>query len=130
VERRNMVSECSQVSSASSGLIGMLLCNYDWQLQLETIERSLKLFGQQKSPRLKSSFEAGRSPDFKAIHDVSKAISHEKTITETQETTLEHPISNNPLKLSSPTKQLQTEANPQQSEKNRNTPVGSSDPRT
>jgi hypothetical protein len=29
VERRNMVSECSQVSSASSGLIGMLLCNYD-----------------------------------------------------------------------------------------------------
>jgi hypothetical protein len=78
VERRNMVSEFSQVSSALPGFIGMLPCNNDRQ-QLKTIQRSLKLFGQQASPRLKSSFEAGRSEELKAVHNVSK--SHEKTIT-------------------------------------------------
>jgi hypothetical protein len=60
-ERKKMVSESSQLSSASPGFIGMQPCNYDRQLQLKTIERSLKLFGQQTSTRIQSSFETGRS---------------------------------------------------------------------
>jgi len=59
--RKKMVSECSQMSSASPGFIGMLPCNHDRQLQLEKIERSLRLFGQEPSCRLKSSFEGGKS---------------------------------------------------------------------